>query len=318
MAPATEFQVVSAGSGAPRRDRRPPAHAPAPADEQDRADADGALDRHRARRHRPRRYFWLGNRKAAASVARSATPILHAAAEQVLRRRALRRRHRAADQAHVDARCCGKGPTRRSSTARSTASARPCRARALSLRRLQSGSIRAYAASLFLGVVLILGWYLTSRIDAALRTISFFLPLVGALLVLLAGGRGDRPEREGTVRAVALAVSLVAFAATLFLWWRFNPADAGVPVRREPRLAAAVRHLLPPRRGRHQPVPDRPDRLPDAARAALLVAVGAQERSSCSRSSCSRSRARCSACSSRSTCSSSTSSGTRSSSRCTS
>jgi hypothetical protein len=29
------------------------------------------------------------------------------------------------------------------------------------MRRLQSGSIRAYAASLFVGVVLILGWYLT-------------------------------------------------------------------------------------------------------------------------------------------------------------
>jgi NADH-quinone oxidoreductase subunit M len=52
-----------------------------------------------------------------------------------------------------------------------------------------------------------------------------FLPLLGALLVLLAGGRGDRPEREGTVRTLALAVSLVAFAATLFLWWRFNPVD---------------------------------------------------------------------------------------------
>jgi NADH-quinone oxidoreductase subunit M len=54
-----------------------------------------------------------------------------------------------------------------------------------------------------------------------------FLPLVGALLVMLAGGRGDRPEREGVVRSTALAVSLVAFAATLFLWWRFDPADAG-------------------------------------------------------------------------------------------
>jgi hypothetical protein len=28
------------------------------------------------------------------------------------------------------------------------------------LRRLQTGSVRTYAASLFLGVVLILGWYL--------------------------------------------------------------------------------------------------------------------------------------------------------------
>ena len=39
-----------------------------------------------------------------------------------------------------------------------------------------------------------------------LLTTIVFLPLVGALLVLLAGGRGDRPEREGTVRNVALAV----------------------------------------------------------------------------------------------------------------
>jgi NADH:ubiquinone oxidoreductase subunit 4 (subunit M) len=56
-----------------------------------------------------------------------------------------------------------------------------------------------------------------------LLTTIVFLPLVGAVLVLLAGGRGDRPEREGTVRTLALAVSLVAFAATLLLWWRFNP-----------------------------------------------------------------------------------------------
>jgi NADH-quinone oxidoreductase subunit L len=34
------------------------------------------------------------------------------------------------------------------------------RASSGSLRRLQTGSIRAYAASLFLGVVVILGWYL--------------------------------------------------------------------------------------------------------------------------------------------------------------
>src|SRR5215207_9554522 len=58
-------------------------------------------------------------------------------------------------------------------------------------------------------------------------TTIVFLPLAGALLVLLAGGRGGRPEREGAVRWAALAVSLVAFAATLWLWWRFNPADPG-------------------------------------------------------------------------------------------
>jgi NADH-quinone oxidoreductase subunit M len=49
-----------------------------------------------------------------------------------------------------------------------------------------------------------------------------FLPLAGALLLLLAGGRGDRPEREPLVRNIALVTSLVTFAATLLLWWRFD------------------------------------------------------------------------------------------------
>jgi NADH-quinone oxidoreductase subunit M len=59
-----------------------------------------------------------------------------------------------------------------------------------------------------------------------LLTVIVFLPLFGALLVLVAGGRGDRPDREATVRAVALAVSLVEFAATLYLWMHFNPGSA--------------------------------------------------------------------------------------------
>jgi NADH-quinone oxidoreductase subunit M len=53
-----------------------------------------------------------------------------------------------------------------------------------------------------------------------------FLPLAGALLALLAGGSGDRPDREGLVKNLALAVSLLTFAATLFLWWRFDPSSA--------------------------------------------------------------------------------------------
>ena len=53
-----------------------------------------------------------------------------------------------------------------------------------------------------------------------------FLPLAGALLVLLAGGSGDRPDRERMVRTLALVVSLVTFAATLLLWWRFDPSIA--------------------------------------------------------------------------------------------
>src|SRR6187549_2446028 len=53
-----------------------------------------------------------------------------------------------------------------------------------------------------------------------------FLPLAGALLVLLAGGRGDNHDREPLVRTLALAVSLVTFAATLLLWYRFDPTVA--------------------------------------------------------------------------------------------
>jgi NADH-quinone oxidoreductase subunit M len=57
-------------------------------------------------------------------------------------------------------------------------------------------------------------------------SVIVFLPLVGALLALVAGGRGDRPERESLVRNIALVASLVTFAATLWLWWRFDPSSA--------------------------------------------------------------------------------------------
>jgi NADH-quinone oxidoreductase subunit M len=59
-----------------------------------------------------------------------------------------------------------------------------------------------------------------------LLTVIVFLPLLGALLALVAGGRGDRPDREGMVRTVALVVSLIEFVATLYLWMRFNPGSA--------------------------------------------------------------------------------------------
>jgi NADH-quinone oxidoreductase subunit M len=59
-----------------------------------------------------------------------------------------------------------------------------------------------------------------------LLSLIVFLPLVGAIAALLAGGRGDRPEREPAVRIVALAASIVTFAASLVMWWRFNPSSA--------------------------------------------------------------------------------------------
>jgi NADH-quinone oxidoreductase subunit M len=59
-----------------------------------------------------------------------------------------------------------------------------------------------------------------------LLSLIVFLPLAGAVLVLLAGGRGDQPERAPLVRQLALLTSLVTFAATLYLWWRFDPTSA--------------------------------------------------------------------------------------------
>jgi NADH-quinone oxidoreductase subunit M len=59
-----------------------------------------------------------------------------------------------------------------------------------------------------------------------LLSLIVFLPLAGALLVLLAGGRGDQPDRAPLVRNIALVTSLVTFAATLYLWWQFDPASA--------------------------------------------------------------------------------------------
>jgi NADH-quinone oxidoreductase subunit M len=54
-------------------------------------------------------------------------------------------------------------------------------------------------------------------------TLIVFLPLVGAIAALVAGDRSGR--RDGAVRVVALAASLVVFALTLTLWARFNPSD---------------------------------------------------------------------------------------------
>jgi NADH-quinone oxidoreductase subunit M len=54
-------------------------------------------------------------------------------------------------------------------------------------------------------------------------TAIVFLPLLGAIAALLAGDRSGR--RDGVVRIVALAASLVVFVLSLVLWARFNPSD---------------------------------------------------------------------------------------------
>ena len=49
------------------------------------------------------------------------------------------------------------------------------------------------------------------------------VPIVGALLLFVVK---DDEAHAGTIRRVALVVSLLVFAESLLLWWRFNPGSA--------------------------------------------------------------------------------------------
>jgi len=104
-------------------------------------------------------YFWLRNRAAATRVARSAAPvytlllnkyyvdeIYDALIVQPIKGVSTLVLWQGVDAALIDGTVNGVG--------------RLVRASSDTLRRLQTGSIRAYAASLFFGVVVILGWYL--------------------------------------------------------------------------------------------------------------------------------------------------------------
>src|SRR5512134_1273978 len=57
-----------------------------------------------------------------------------------------------------------------------------------------------------------------------LLTLSWALPLAGAILLLLVPNRDG--SRNGAIRWLALAVSLAAFAVTLLVWLRFDPNSA--------------------------------------------------------------------------------------------
>jgi NADH-quinone oxidoreductase subunit L len=104
-------------------------------------------------------FFWLRSRQSATRVARSFAPvytlllnkyyvdeIYDALIVQPIKGASTLVLWKAADAALIDGAVNGVGGLVRGASG--------------SLRRLQSGSIRAYAASLFFGVVLILGWYL--------------------------------------------------------------------------------------------------------------------------------------------------------------
>ena len=57
-----------------------------------------------------------------------------------------------------------------------------------------------------------------------LLTLSWVIPLAGAILLLLVPNRDG--SRDGVIRWLALALSIAAFAVTLVIWARFDSASA--------------------------------------------------------------------------------------------
>ncbi|HEX9367753.1 MAG TPA: NADH-quinone oxidoreductase subunit L, partial [Vicinamibacterales bacterium] len=162
MAPATEFQVAEGRPGSVRGQTGvTPASDPGltPVEEPNEWLLMGISVGAAAAGIGLAMYFWLGHRPAAANIARSAGGLyrlllnkyyvdelydavvvrpINAVSTTVL--------WKGADAALIDGSVNGVGKIVQATSGR--------------LRLLQSGSVRAYAASLFLGVVLILGWYL--------------------------------------------------------------------------------------------------------------------------------------------------------------
>ena len=88
-----------------------------------------------------------------------------------------------------------------------------------------------------------------------------FLPVVGTLLVYIS--RGDDEAARRNARWIALWTTLITFAVSLILVWRFDPGAAGFPVRRE-GVVARQRHHLSHGRRRHLAAVRDPDHRPDA------------------------------------------------------
>src|ERR671931_577115 len=74
-------------------------------------------------------------------------------------------------------------------------------------------------------------------------SVTIFLPLVGALLIAIIGGDGE-PEKRNA-RWIALWTTLITFAISLILLYRFDPASAEFQfVEKRPWLAGAITYHM--------------------------------------------------------------------------
>ena len=159
MAPANEFQVVEGRPGQPvPAGEGAVAHEAAPADEHTELLLMGVSTGLAFAGLGLAMFFWLRNRDAAAGMARTLAPLhtlllnkyyvdelYDAVVVRPIRQMSMGL-WKGADAILIDGSVNGVG--------------KAVQGTSTALRQLHSGSVRAYAASLFLGVVLILGWYL--------------------------------------------------------------------------------------------------------------------------------------------------------------
>ena len=94
-----------------------------------------------------------------------------------------------------------------------------------------------------------------------LSTVTF-LPLVGALLILLIRDEGANARRN--IRAIALWTTIFTFVISLFIWIGFDNSVPGFQMVEKFDWLDS-RHLLPHGRRRHFHAVRHPDDLPDAA-----------------------------------------------------
>src|SRR5262245_5850891 len=74
-------------------------------------------------------------------------------------------------------------------------------------------------------------------------SVTIFLPLVGALLIMMMRGDGEAEQRNA--RWIALWTTLITFAISLILLYRFDPSSAEFQfVEKRPWLAGTITYHL--------------------------------------------------------------------------
>ena len=93
--------------------------------------------------------------------------------------------------------------------------------------RLQSGYVYHYAFAMLVGVVGLVTWFMVAGDDAMSHirsAIVTFLPLVGALFILLTRGNEETVARNA--RWIALFTTLADLVVALFMWAKFDGSTA--------------------------------------------------------------------------------------------